>query len=83
VETSRAGMLGRDETRDLVAAADGTLPERRRAWVLARIAADPEARRIVEQQQRVRAALAGAQIQAPDSLRKRVESLHADADRRL
>jgi hypothetical protein len=76
-------MLRRDPMRDILALDGGTLSERRRARALARVAADPEAQRMLDQQRRVRAALEALPVYAPSSLRARIERLHADAERTL
>jgi hypothetical protein len=68
--------------RDIVALDDPTLSARRRARIIARFAADPEAQRLLAGQRRVRTALEELQVRAPDSLRRRVEQLHTKAERR-
>jgi Anti-sigma-K factor rskA, C-terminal len=66
----------RQETVDLAALADGSLPADRRAELQARVAASPElADRLAEQERAVALAQgAAAGVQAPDRLRARVDA---------
>src|SRR5262249_1724665 len=66
---------GEDETAELAALADGSLPPGRRAAVEAHVAAAPElAERLEEQKRAVAyARQAAADVDAPAGLRRRVE----------
>ena len=67
---------GDQETAELAALADGSLPPDRRAAVEARVAASPElADRLAEQQRAVTLARsAAAEVEAPPALRARVQA---------
>jgi hypothetical protein len=68
-----AARLSTEEMADLVALADGTLPDDRRAEVEARVAASPELRELLERQQRaVLATQALASDEVPASLQAAV-----------
>jgi hypothetical protein len=64
-------MKDRD-LRDVAALADGSLPERRRAEVEARVNASPELRELLAKQRATIAALRAAAAPAPEALRDRV-----------
>jgi hypothetical protein len=69
--------LSERELGELARLADGTLPERRRAEVQARVDASPQLRALVEEQRRALALVRGAGGEAPVGLRARL----ADARR--
>jgi len=67
-------MTDRD-LRDVAALADGSLPERRRAAVEARVEASAELRELLSKQRAALTAVRGAAAPAPTTLRARVERL--------
>jgi hypothetical protein len=74
-------QLSDRERADLAAFADGTLPERRRAAVEARLATSPELTALVDEQRRARDTVrtAAAEVAAPASLRARLEAARKEA----
>jgi hypothetical protein len=75
--TDRQFQPSEADLRDLAALADGSLPERRRAEVEARVAASAMLRDELARQRRALAAIraAGAETRAPTRLRERVQAL--------
>jgi hypothetical protein len=74
--------MSRRDVADLAMLADGTLPAARRAEVEARIASLPSGPELLEKERRAVDALRGAsQMQAPASLRERIEADRARAGR--
>ena len=63
------------DLRDVAALADGSLPERRRAEVEARVEASPELRELLSRQRAALTAVRGVAAPAPTALRARVERL--------
>jgi hypothetical protein len=69
-----------DIQAELAALADGTLPARRRERALARVQASPELAVDLEAQRRALAGVGSqAMVQAPDRLRRSIQTLGADA----